>query len=184
MCMCVCSRICIHVHIHMCVCVCVCLCVCVCECVCAHARVCVCVCVCVCVHACVHACMCVCAHVQTEQLLTSHLMHHLKKDSRIKAPNIAREYVACQVSQFAPVHPALCPSPKAPPFSLIFCVGSLDRLFSLLLLLCSPAIALGFTILDEIFLYEIVFNSTIEVTTFRLHGWYMLGVFHCQHSPI
>ncbi|XP_076447468.1 protein pigeon-like [Babylonia areolata] len=35
----------------------------------------------------------------TEQLLVSHLIRHMKKDSRIKAQNIAREYVACQIQQ-------------------------------------------------------------------------------------
>ena len=40
-----------------------------------------------------------------------------------------------------------------------------------------PTISLGLTILDEIFVHVIIFNSTIEVVTFRLHGWCMLGVF-------
>ena len=46
-----------------------------------------------------------------------------------------------------------------------------------------PAIVLGFTILSEIFAYVTVlfiylfFNSTIEVVTFRLRGWCVLGVF-------
>ena len=40
-----------------------------------------------------------------------------------------------------------------------------------------PAISLGFTILGEIFAYMTFFNPTIEVVTFRLHGWCMLGVF-------
>ena len=47
----------------------------------------------------------------------------------------------------------------------------------LLLLLRSPAISLGFTIWGEIFAYVTVFNPTIEVVTFRLRGWCMLGVF-------
>ena len=46
----------------------------------------------------------------------------------------------------------------------------------LLLLLRSPAISLRFTILGEIFAYVTVFNPTIEVVTFRLCGWCMLGV--------
>ncbi|XP_041349870.1 gamma-secretase-activating protein-like isoform X2 [Gigantopelta aegis] len=35
----------------------------------------------------------------TEQMLTGHLTHHLKKDSRVKAQNVAKEYVSCQVQQ-------------------------------------------------------------------------------------
>ncbi|KAK7102915.1 protein pigeon-like [Littorina saxatilis] len=35
----------------------------------------------------------------TEQLLVSHLMQHLKKESRIKAQNIAKEYITCQMQQ-------------------------------------------------------------------------------------
>ena len=50
-------------------------------------------------------------------------------------------------------------------------------LHHLLLLLHSPAISLEFTILGEIFAYVTVFNPTIEVVTFRLRGWCMLGVF-------
>ena len=47
----------------------------------------------------------------------------------------------------------------------------------LLLLLRSPAISLGFIILGEIFAFVTVFfNPAIEVVTFRLRGWYMLGV--------
>ena len=41
----------------------------------------------------------------------------------------------------------------------------------------SPALSLGFTSFGEIFAYVTVFNPTIEVVTFRLHGWCMLGVF-------
>ena len=41
----------------------------------------------------------------------------------------------------------------------------------LLLLLPSPAISLGFTIVGESFAYVTVFNPTIEVVTFRLRGW-------------
>ena len=40
-----------------------------------------------------------------------------------------------------------------------------------------PAICLGFTILGKIFADVTVFNPTIEVVTFRLHGWCMQGVF-------
>ena len=43
----------------------------------------------------------------------------------------------------------------------------------LLLLLLS----LGFTIFGEVFAYVTVFNPAIEVVTFRLHGWCMLGMF-------
>ena len=48
----------------------------------------------------------------------------------------------------------------------------------LLLLLRSPAISLGFTILDEMFacVTFFFFNPTIEVVTFCLRGWCMLGV--------
>ena len=52
--------------------------------------------------------------------------------------------------------------------------------FSFCLLLRSPAMSLGFTILGEIFVYVTVFfffNPTIEVVTFRLRGLCMLGVF-------
>ena len=41
----------------------------------------------------------------------------------------------------------------------------------------SPAISLGFTITGEIFVYVYFFNPTIEVVTFRLRGWCMLGVY-------
>ena len=48
----------------------------------------------------------------------------------------------------------------------------------LLLLMRSPAISLRFTILGDIFLRMCPFaNPTIEVVTFRLRGWCMLGVF-------
>ena len=61
----------------------------------------------------------------------------------------------------------------------------------LLHLLHSPARSLGFTILDEIFanvtvvvvggggffLFFFPFNPTIQVVTFRLRGWCMVGVF-------
>ena len=48
----------------------------------------------------------------------------------------------------------------------------------LLVLLRSPARSLGFTILGEIFAYVTVFFIlTIEVVTFRLREWCMLGVF-------
>ena len=61
-----------------------------------------------------------------------------------------------------------------------------------LLLLRSSAIALGFTFLGEIFAYVtflcVFFYSTVEVVTFRLHGWCMLDVFllpaftHLRHE--
>ena len=54
----------------------------------------------------------------------------------------------------------------------------------ILLRLHSPAISLGFTIFGEIFAYVTVmllllllFYPTIEVVTFCLCGWCMLGVF-------
>ena len=46
-----------------------------------------------------------------------------------------------------------------------------------ILLLRSRARSLGFTILGEIFAYVTIFNPSIEVVTFRLRGWCMLGVF-------
>ena len=40
-----------------------------------------------------------------------------------------------------------------------------------------PAIiSVGFTILCEIFVHVTIFTLTIEVATFCLHGWCMLGV--------
>ena len=51
------------------------------------------------------------------------------------------------------------------------------NLTELMTVLRSPAISVGFTILGEIFAYVTVFNPTIEVVTFRLHGWCMLDVF-------
>ena len=42
---------------------------------------------------------------------------------------------------------------------------------------CSQATSLGFTILGEMLAYVTVFNPTIEVVTFCLCGWCMLGVF-------
>ena len=47
-----------------------------------------------------------------------------------------------------------------------------ERFLLLLLLLRFPAVSLGFTILGEIFA-----NVTVEVVTFRLREWCMLGVF-------
>ena len=48
----------------------------------------------------------------------------------------------------------------------------------LLLILRFPARSLGLTILGEIFAYVTVFfNTTIEVVTFHLRGWCILGVF-------
>ncbi|XP_046548624.1 gamma-secretase-activating protein-like [Haliotis rubra] len=35
----------------------------------------------------------------TEELLTSYLVRHLKKDNKVKAHNVAKEYVACQVQK-------------------------------------------------------------------------------------
>ena len=37
---------------------------------------------------------------------------------------------------------------------------------------------MGFTSLGEIFAYVTVLNPTVEVVTFRLRGWCMLGVFY------
>ena len=52
------------------------------------------------------------------------------------------------------------------PCQILGIIGSV-----LLLLLHSPAISLGFTILGEILAYVTVFNPTMEVVTFRLRGW-------------
>ena len=46
-----------------------------------------------------------------------------------------------------------------------------------LLLLRYPAISMGSTLLGEIFAYVTVFNQSMEVVTFCLRGWLMLGVF-------
>ena len=40
-----------------------------------------------------------------------------------------------------------------------------------------PALSLEFTFFGEIFVNVTVFNPTIEIVTFRLCGWCMLGVF-------
>ena len=53
-----------------------------------------------------------------------------------------------------------------------------------ILLLRSPAISLGFTIMGAIFVYVTVFNPTVEVVTFRLRGWCMLGVFFVAGIPL
>ena len=47
----------------------------------------------------------------------------------------------------------------------------------LLVVLCSPAISHGFTILGEVFAYVTVFRPTIEVVTFGLRGWCVLDMF-------
>ena len=62
-------------------------------------------------------------------------------------------------------------------FRQILTVFFFFLLFFLLLLLGSPAISLEFDILGEIFAYVTVFNPAIEVVTFCLRGWCMLGVF-------
>ena len=66
----------------------------------------------------------------------------------------------------------------------------------LLLLLCSQLYHLGFTIVGEVFMYMtgLFFKPTIEVVTFHLCGWCVLGVFFfvcffvvvfcCWHSPV
>ena len=59
----------------------------------------------------------------------------------------------------------------------LFTVGSISEAANLLLLLHSPTISLGFTILGKIFAYVTIFNPTIGVVMFRLRGWCMLGVF-------
>ena len=46
-----------------------------------------------------------------------------------------------------------------------------------LLLLCLQLYLWGSPFLGEIFAYMTVFKPTTEVVTFRLHGWYPLGVF-------
>ena len=49
--------------------------------------------------------------------------------------------------------------------------------------LCSPAIFLGFTILGETCVCDRFLNLNIEVVTFHLCVWYMLGVFLLPYSP-
>ena len=49
----------------------------------------------------------------------------------------------------------------------------------LLLLLCSPAISLGFPIVGEIFAYVTVFYPTIEVVTFVFVDGACLACFCC-----
>ena len=46
-----------------------------------------------------------------------------------------------------------------------------------------PAISVGFIIFGEIFVYVTVFNPTIEVVTFCLCGWCVLGVFVAGIHP-
>ena len=46
-----------------------------------------------------------------------------------------------------------------------------------------PAISLKFTIFGEIFAYVTIFSPTIEVVTFCLRGWCMLGVFLLSFHP-
>ena len=41
----------------------------------------------------------------------------------------------------------------------------------------SSAVSLGFTIFGEIVEHVTIFNPTIELVTFRLRGWCMLGRF-------
>ena len=58
---------------------------------------------------------------------------------------------------------------------------------TVLLLLHSPAISLGFTTLGEIFAYVTIFNPTIEVVTFRLRGlktvcWLLVGCLTSQQQ--
>ena len=59
------------------------------------------------------------------------------------------------------------------PREIASCNFNLSVAAHLLLLLGSPAIFWEFTILGEIFVY--VFNPTIEVVTFRLREWSVLG---------
>ena len=35
--------------------------------------------------------------LQTKEILGKHLMQYLRKDSKVKANNVAKEYVNCQV---------------------------------------------------------------------------------------
>ena len=56
----------------------------------------------------------------------------------------------------------------------------MERLWGLLLLSVFPAVSLGFTIFRDSFAYVTVFNPTVEVVTFRLRGWRLLGMFLLQ----
>ena len=41
--------------------------------------------------------MLICCPFQTKEILSKHLMLYLRKDSKVKANNVAKEYVNCQV---------------------------------------------------------------------------------------
>ena len=40
---------------------------------------------------------CILPLFQTKEILSKHLMLYLRKDSKVKANNVAKEYVNCQV---------------------------------------------------------------------------------------
>ena len=61
--------------------------------------------------------------------------------------------------------------------ALVWMQELLHQLFLLLLLLCSPAMSLGFTILLRFLGMWFFLNPTIEVVTICFHGWCMLCVF-------
>ena len=53
-----------------------------------------------------------------------------------------------------------------------------------LLLLCSPAISVGFTILDEIFAYVTVSLSSVRSSHIASSWMVHAGCFCCWHSPV
>ena len=62
------------------------------------------------------------------------------------------------------------PTPIQQQFITLLNVTAHSMSCFILLLLPSPATSLGFTIFGEIFAYVTIFNPTIEVVTFCLHG--------------
>ena len=78
------------------------------------------------------------------------------------------------ISIFHRVYAPISQGENAVPSSQINSLATLGRWSSSS---ASQAISLVFTILGEIFAYVTAFNPTIEVFTFRLRGWCMLGVF-------
>ena len=68
--------------------------------------------------------------------------------------------------------------PDSTPFNSFRCEGGFFCLFGFFFFFGVPQLYLwGSPLLGEIFAYVTVFNPTIKVVKFRLHGWYMLGVF-------
>ena len=88
-----------------------------------------------------------------------------------------RVFVYMQLGYMQAILPV--PSTCIYPSSTVLClVHYLLEIHSFILLL-SQAISLGLSSLGDIFanVTVFIFNLTIEVVTFRLRGWCMLGVF-------